>query len=160
MPDERELMMQAEFQASKETMYWNDKANEKNSEITKQLLGVTALLIPLTSSIVLTQIHINDALKVLLGGSLIFFFISMVFGVIDIYTGHDFFMLYQNFNAARATIYHVKRNKTLDEAETEINKLPLPPMTSNGLPQAFQIASLGVGILLIIGLTVALLVIK
>ncbi|HWY78924.1 MAG TPA: hypothetical protein VNW29_01060 [Candidatus Sulfotelmatobacter sp.] len=158
MASETELLMQAEFQAGNETMYWNKMANDKNSDITKQLLGVTALLIPLTSSIVLTLGSLNDALKVLVGGSLIFFFISMIFGVIDIFLAARFFREYTNFNASRSSNYHQKRNETLQSAEKENEKLKPPPMYSSTLPQVFQIASLGVGILLIIGIAITLLI--
>lgn len=99
MATQTELLMQAEFQASNETMYWNQMANDKNTDITKQLLSVAALLIPLTGSIVLAGIHLNDAVKTVLIGSLFFFFTSIVFGFIDIFMAARFFREYTDFNA-------------------------------------------------------------
>lgn len=152
--------MQAEFQAGEEALYWNEMTNKYDSEITKQLLATAALLIPLTGSIVATDVVLNGALKTLLIGSLVFFFISMIFGVIDIFMAVNLFKSYMDYNSKRANNYFRNRThgKKLDDAESENRKLVPPPITSSIIPKSFQIASLGIGILLIIGVTVSLVV--
>jgi hypothetical protein len=160
MNSEKELLIQAEHQAINDAMYWNKMVNDKNSDITKQLLSIAALLIPITGSIVLTPVYLNDALKILLGGSLFFFLISMCFGILYIYTGVHFFRKYQNLNLSRAIIYRNNREKTLREADDEASQLSIPPSQSSDLPQAFQIAFLGIGILLLVVITITLLIYK
>ncbi|MEK7572090.1 MAG: hypothetical protein AAB553_07505 [Patescibacteria group bacterium] len=162
MADERELLQQNWHQASNEAIYWNKMTNDKNTEITKQLLGVAALLIPLSGSVVITSVPLTDFVKTVLGGSLFFLFGSIIFGFIDISKAAGFFREYIIYNSKRATIYHnhLSLDSTLDKAEEEIRKLSQPRSRSEGIASEFQIGTISVGIVLLIIAITTLLILK
>lgn len=157
MKIERELILQTWFQASNETIYWNKMTNDRLSEINKNLISITSLLIPITGSLIFTQRHFNNLLTTLLCFALFFLFASIIFGFIQIFFDAKFFKAYNDLNAKRSKLYATNLNKSLDELRKIDENLPKPNASSGHIGLVLQSVTLALGLLSIIGIVLTFL---
>lgn len=147
-------------QAAHEALYWNKMANDRLAEINKQLLGLATLLLPLTGSVVVLQVEINDVLKTLLIGGWIFLFLSILTGFIQIFIDAKFFKGYCDYNTERSETYHMNLGSTVAVAEAAVDRIEKPEISSGHLFLILQGIAISLGLLLITVVATSLLIAK
>lgn len=158
--EDKEIIHENWHQSANEALYWNKMANDKLSEIDKQLLTIAFVLLPLTASVLGLNINLNDVLKTILIGGWIFTFVSIICGFVHIIIEADFFRKYLDYNTHRSTIYHKNLDKTLSTVEAKIEKLQSPSASSGHLFLILQGISISIGLLLIMIVAGFLLIMK
>lgn len=130
-------------------LYWNKLANERLFEITKQLLGITLIILPLTGSIVLTdKILCKSEINLLVYGWL-FLFASIISGFINLWIEAKYFNYLSNSNSSREEIWS-DSNKLVERMTEETNKLDKTKPSSSFIPLIIQSITLLLGVFFII----------
>ncbi len=161
--EHREEMLKNWHQAATESLYWNKMANDRLSEINKQLIALATILIPLTASVLVINQSINNVLRTLLIGSWVFLFASVATGFVQIIVDGKFYKKYCNYEASRSQIYHESmrlRRDDIDAIEERINGLGSLLVSSGHLFLVLQGIPIIIGLLLIMGVAGTLLIAK
>ncbi len=155
------------FQAWRHTMeesrYWNTMVNDKTLEINKQLLGIAAILIPLTGTILAlpTQIHLTGEAKMALYIAISFLLVSVINGFADMIVGVRFFRTYQNWKIKEAKIWNKNiLSRNINKIEDELDKLVLPPLSSTNIFLILQGIFISIALMLLIGVTIFIIASK
>lgn len=118
----------------KAALYWNSLANQQGFELNKQLLVFATILLPLSASIVVVdtiQLRGNEIVLLIIGW--IFLFLSIIFGLIQIWTDARYFIYISNDSSKREWLW--SQNKDNNKIKKEVDKLgsvkPYSPFVSS-----------------------------
>lgn len=141
--------------AGRNALFWIELANQRQSEIIRQLLGLSAVLLPLSASILLADIKINQTEKILLLHGWIFLLISIIAGFIQIFVDVDYFVKVSQDSSNREVLWST--NRTIRDIEKDVQKLGKVSSSSTDWPLRFQILTFSTGLVLIMVVAVFLL---
>ena len=129
-------------------LYWNGLANERVFEITKQLLGIALIILPLTGTFLSVTKTISSFSLNLLVLSWIALFTSIISGFINLWKEASYFNYLSNDSSTREKIWS-DPNRSVEEMDAETNKIGSTNSSSSFTPLIIQSISLLVGIFLI-----------
>lgn len=132
----------------KSALHWNNLANERLFEISKQLLGITLIILPLTGSIILANRIITPNEIELFVFGWITLFISIISGFINLWTEAKYFQYLSNDSSLREVIWS-DSNRSVKEMDKKTTKLGSTKSISSPVPLIIQIATLFLGVILI-----------
>ena len=114
-------------------LYWNNLANERVFEISKQLLGIALIVLPLTGSIVLADKKISQCNTTLLVVGWFMLFISVISGFINLWIEAKYFVYLSNDSSTReeiwsdtSTLLSKLDEKTVSLGKTKAESSPVP----------------------------------
>jgi hypothetical protein len=137
-------------------LYWNKLANERLFEISKQLLGISFIILPLTGSVVLSDKIISTANFHLLLLGWITLFASIISGFFNLWIEAKYFNYLSNDSSAREEIWS-DSSRPVEQMNKETNKLGPTKQASSFYPLIIQGAALFLGISLIMIVMVSML---
>lgn len=140
-------------------LFWIGLANDRLSEINKQLLAVGFLLLPLSGSVVLADIVICECEKFLLGIGWIFLFISIISGLFQIWVDAIYFKNVSRDSSQREKIWS-KSGIPIKDLNKKIEELPVPKVLSTHIPLIVQAVSLLLGLIFIMLMMYRILIFK
>ncbi len=129
-------------------LFWIQLANERQSEIIRQLLGLSAVLLPLSASIVISNEILSPIDKYLLASSWVFFLVSMVAGFIQIQEDSKYFLMLSRDSSKREELWS-DSNHSVPNIERDVLALGKVPAQSTTLPQNIQAVTFFVGLILV-----------
>lgn len=129
-------------------LYWNKLANERLFEVSKQLLAISLVILPLTGAIVLADKTINakEGSLLLYGWGLLF--ISVGSGFYNFWTEAQYFNYLSKDSSTRESISS-DPNLSGEEIDKRITKLDKTKPNSSFVPLIIQAGTLLVGVFLI-----------
>ena len=138
--------------AERAALFWIQLANERQSEIVRQLLGLSSVLLPLSASIVISKVILNQIEIHLLVLSWILFLSSIAAGFIQIYLDSKFFVMISRDSSKRQELWSEGRRSVLS-IERDVEALGKVSGESTSLPQKVQAVTffLGLIFLMIVG---------
>lgn len=129
-------------------LHWNQFANERLFEISKQLLAIAFIILPLTGSIVLSDKMISPENIRLLVLGWISLFVSIISGFINFWIEANYFHDLSNDSSKRELLWS-DSNRKVSEIEKDIKKLGTTEPNSSFLPLIMQGSFLCLGVFLI-----------
>ena len=156
--DDRELILQYLIQTSNEAIYWNQMANDRSSEMSKQLMAVGSVTIPLVGTFVAINNHLFSGSGYLIAFALLSIIASVLFGLIHLQTEAEFFNKYalNNANRSKSLYGSLKNRLTINEAVDRADNVSIK-LDQQGNNAYFTIQSIfiGIGLLILSGVIVA-----
>lgn len=134
--------------AQRAALFWIELANQRQSEIIRQLLGLSAVLLPLSASIILSNTPLDITEKYLLTSSWILFLISIIAGFIQIQIDSKYFVLLSRDSSKREELWS-DSNRSVPTIEKEVASLGKVPGASTSLPQYIQAVTFFIGLILV-----------
>ena len=138
-------------------LFWIKLANNRLSELNKQLLSLAMLLLPLTASIVVIppdDLKLKECNKDLLKYGWLFLGISIVAGLIQVVVEAHYFKRLSNDSSQRERFFD---ELPFDSADKANRKLKSVPGQSTHIPLHVQVYTLFAGLLLIMIVALELL---
>lgn len=132
----------------KTALYWNQLANERLFEISKQLLGISFIILPLTGSIILADKIISPINFYLLILGWLLLFASIISGFFNLWVEAKYFNYLSSDSSTRENIWS-NSSRSVTEMNERTNKLGATKPTSSFYPLIIQIAALSLGVFLI-----------
>lgn len=132
----------------KAALYWNQLANERLFEISKQLLAVGFIILPLTGSIILSNKTITSTSMTLLVIGWVFLFISIISGLFNLWDEAKYFN-YLSSDSSRRELISSDPNRSEAEIDEEIKNLGTTKSASSFYPLIIQALTLFLGAMLI-----------
>jgi hypothetical protein len=129
-------------------LYWNQLSNERLFEISKQLLGIAFIILPLTGSIVLSDKTISTLDSKLLILGWISLFTSIISGFYNFWEEAKYFNYLSNDSSTREAIWS-DTNVNTEEMNRKTEKLGKTRPNSSFMPLLVQGAALFLGVFLI-----------
>lgn len=145
--------------AQNAAFFWIQLANDRLSEINKQLLGIASILLPLTGSITLADIKLHQSEKNLLTISWVLLFISIAAGFWQIVVDAAYFRDLSKDNSTREVIWSDTK-LPFTKMDKKIRKLGHVSSSSTHIPLIVQGITISTGLLLIMWVAYRLLFIK
>ena len=133
-----------------DALYWNKLSNERIFEITKQLLGIALIVLPLTGTFLLVTKPIPPFSLHLLVLSWIVLTISIISGFVNLWIEAKYFNYLSNDSSNREKIWS-DSNRLVEEMDKETNKLGATKPSSSFKPLIIQGVALLIGVFLIMG---------
>lgn len=130
-------------------IYWNGLANERLFEISKQLLAVAFILLPLTGTILFSDKMLSPRDSFLLVLSWVIILSSIILGFITFWLDSSFFQELSKDSSQRTVIWSdplVSINKMYDET----SKLEQTKPNSTFIPLILQGATLFIGVVFVL----------
>ena len=129
-------------------LFWIELANQRQSEIVRQLLGLSAVLLPLSASVVISNIELDKIEKVLLSSSWVLFLISIIAGFIQTHIDAAYFVMLSRDSSKRKLLWS-DSNRNIKDIENDVKALGKVPQASTSLPIYFQALTFFIGLILI-----------
>lgn len=136
-------------------LYWNRFANERAIEISKQLLNIALVMLPLTGSIALANKAIPEVDLMLLLLGWIALFISIVSGFINFWLETKYFVYLSNDSSTREEIWS-DTTTPIRELNRKTDELGRTKSESSLIPLVIQASALLIGVLFIMKLVYGL----
>lgn len=132
--------------AQRHALFWVELANRRQSEVVRQLLGLSAVLLPLSASVVVANIELEKIEKILLFSSWVFFFISIVTGFIQIQLDAWYFVMLSRDSSKREALWS-DSGRPISEIEKDVKALGKVPEMSTSLPLRLQALAFFIGLI-------------
>jgi len=156
---DEELRRRNKDSFGKAALYWISLANERLFEISKQLLGIALILLPLTGSVILADVKLTHAdLKLLVYGW-IALFVSISAGFLNYWIEAKYFKYLSNDSSTREEIWS-NTTESIKHMDEKTRKLGRTKANSSFIPTAIQGASLLIGLFIIISVIYNILSVK
>ena len=143
----------------KAALFWIELANDKLSEINKQLLSLSAILLPLTASVVISPITFREYEKTLMLLGWMFLFSSIIAGFIQIALDAVYFKDLSRDSSKREVLWS-DSNRDIRDIEKDVKAIGDTPSSSSHLPLILQSLSISIGLLFIMVVAISLLLRK
>lgn len=147
-PEDEKLRQRNKDSFQHAALYWNKLANDRVFEISKQLLGIALIILPLSGSIVLANKRIDCDEKNLLFFGWILLFTSIVSGFINLWKEATYFQYLSIDSSAREEIWS-DTNRSVQDLDKDTDKLGKTRSQSSTIPLIIQITALFFGVFLI-----------
>lgn len=147
-PEEEKLRQRNKDSAQNAALFWIKLANDRLSEINKQLLGIALILLPLSGSITLSDETLCYSEKQLLIRGWFLLFISVMLGFVQILVDAFYFKYLATDSSSREFIWSNSSRHVLD-SEKEVLMLGKVRAQSTHIPLFFQAVTLFFGLTLI-----------
>ena len=126
-------------------LHWNKLANDRLFEMSKQLLGISLVILPITGSIILSDKTISPNILVLLVHGWISFLLSIISGFVNLWLEARYFQYLSSDSSNREMIWSRSdiSVKNMDEMAQQISATKTH---SSFLPLIFQIITIFIGV--------------
>jgi hypothetical protein len=148
-PEDEKLRQRNKDSFQNTALYWNKLANDRIFEISKQLLAVALIILPLSGSIILTYKRIDSNEKSLLFYTWILLLASIVSGFYHLWTEAKYFHYLSNDSSTREEIWS-DTNRSIQDLNKDTIKLGKTRPGSSNIPLIIQVATLFLGVILIL----------
>lgn len=132
-----ELRQRNKDAAQRAALFWIELANKRQSEIVHELLAVSAVLIPLSASIVIAKISLSVFQQHLLVIIWILLLLSVAAGFIQIAIDSNFFIALSRDASSREKLWS-DTQRSVNDIENDVKKLGETPGSSTMIPVYIQ----------------------
>lgn len=148
-PEQLEFRERNKDSYQKDALFWIDLSSQRLINLNSQLLGFTAILLPLTASIVLSDIKLEEREKWLLVLIWVLLIISIVAGLIQICIDMIYFRGLSRDSSNREKIWS-DFSRPIVDLEKQTKKLGQVKESSTHAPLIIQAIALVVGLVVLI----------
>lgn len=135
--NDEEIRRRNKDSAQRAALFWIELANKRESELAGHLFTLSAVILPLSTSIVLSSIELDWIEKILLVFSWLFFIVSISFGFSQIIIDIKYFVKLSRDSSKREDLWS-DSNRSYIDIDRDVTALGKVPGSSTGWPLYVQ----------------------
>ncbi len=147
--DDETLRQRNKDAAQRAALFWIELANQRQSEIIRQLLALSSVILPLSASVIVLNIQLSQSDKILLLASWLLFLFSILSGLIQLLFDSDYFVKISRDSSKRESIWS-DSSKQFNKANREVEALGPVPGSSTTVPLYIQEISFCIALILLV----------